>query len=101
MKCEKQIDICQNVTCHNNGYCYTEQNIGKCKCFTGYSSDECEIESNAIKLFHNVQLTSTIICVVVFTSFIILIVLNDVWNYFYKKKAKPKSRAKVRPKNNK
>jgi hypothetical protein len=78
MNCERQIDLCQNVTCNNHGYCSIEQNEGRCKCFTGYYGDKCEIESAYVKFVQSVQLTSSIICFIVIGVSVFLIVLNGV-----------------------
>jgi len=82
LNCENQINICQNVTCSDHGYCYKDQTIAKCKCFTSYSGDVCEIESSYVKLVHSVQSTSTIICVIVLGLGIISVISNDTFNYF-------------------
>ena len=82
INCQNQINICQNKSCHAKGYCYKEENLARCKCFTGYSGDECEIESSLVKIIQNVQLTSTIICFLIMGSLITIIISNDVWNFF-------------------
>ncbi len=88
LSCENQIDICQNVTCNRHGYCYTEQNMAKCKCFTSYSGDTCEIESSYVKLVRSVQLTSTIICFGALGLVIFSVISNDTFNYFTRRKNK-------------
>jgi hypothetical protein len=60
--CEKQIDVCHNKTCNGKGYCFNSQNEPKCKCFSGYSGDECELTSAYVKIVKGTQLTATIIC---------------------------------------
>ena len=93
LNCENQINICQNKTCGGKGYCFNDQNEPKCKCFTGYSGDECDLVSSQVKLVKNVQTTSSIICFIVLGTTVALIVLNDLWNYFFAAK-KDKTNAK-------
>ena len=90
LNCENQINICQNKTCGGKGYCFNDQNEPKCKCFTGYSGDECETVSTFVKLVRPVvQISTSLICFIVIGTTIVLIISNDVWNYFmarYRKK---------------
>jgi len=80
--CENRINLCENVTCSNHGFCFLNQTQTKCKCFTGYSGDKCDLESNFVKVIRYVQWTSTIICIICIITFWTLIVGNDVLNYF-------------------
>ena len=80
--CEHEIDVCHNKTCSGNGYCIKEQDVATCKCFTSYSGLNCEIESSVVKLVKNVQYTSIVICFTFIGSFIAIIILNDVWDYY-------------------
>ncbi len=98
LNCERFVDLCQNVTCMKHGYCYINQTRAKCKCFTSYSGDECEIESTHVRLVKSVQWTSTLICFVSFGLSIILAILNDIWNYFIRTKAKNGKTQKTKPK---
>ena len=47
--CESKIDVCLNETCSSNGNCLDLNNKAKCKCFSMYSGDKCESESNELK----------------------------------------------------
>ncbi|RNA05564.1 neurogenic locus notch -like protein [Brachionus plicatilis] len=49
LNCEKKIDVCQNETCSGNGVCYDGGFEPKCKCFSKYSGDKCQIESQEMK----------------------------------------------------
>jgi hypothetical protein len=95
LNCEYQINICQNVTCQDHGYCYSDQNIAKCKCFTSYSGDVCEIVSSQVKLVQSVQLTSSIICFVVMGLVVLSVVSNDTFNYFTRRINKKNAKKKV------
>jgi hypothetical protein len=96
LNCENQINICQNTTCNDHGYCYTEQNTAKCKCFTSYSGDVCEIVSSQVKLVKSVQLTSTIICFVVLGLVIFSVISNDIFNYFTGRRNKTKAKKNIK-----
>ena len=86
--CQLQIDVCENVTCNDHGYCLTNQTVAKCKCFTSYSGDNCEIESSYVKIVRGIQWTSSIVCFLVIVITIVLIISNDAWNYFMGNKEK-------------
>jgi WD40 repeat protein len=89
--CENQIDICQNVTCNEHGYCFKDQSEAKCKCFTRYSGDECDIVSTYVQLVQSVQLTSSIICFVTLGLVVLLVIVNDVFNYLTARREKARS----------
>ena len=100
LNCENQINICQNKTCGGKGYCFNDQNEPKCKCFTGYSGDNCELVSSQVKIAKNIQTTSSIICFIVLSTTVALVVLNDLWNCFFtgkkdKKIVKSNDRSKL------
>jgi hypothetical protein len=80
--CEKIINLCENVTCSFHGYCIQNQSETKCKCFNGYDGDKCENESSSVKLVKSVQWTTTVISILFISTFWIIIVLNDLLNYF-------------------
>ncbi|CAF1040129.1 unnamed protein product, partial [Brachionus calyciflorus] len=46
--CEFKSNPCQNETCSNNGYCFDSENNAKCKCFSMFSGEKCEIKSKEI-----------------------------------------------------
>jgi hypothetical protein len=94
MFCEEQIDICQNQTCNGKGYCFNSQNEPKCKCFSGFSGNECELTSVQVKIVKSVQFTSSLLCFIVIGTTIIVLMLNDLWNCFIKKRNKTKIKSK-------
>jgi len=80
--CENKVNLCENVTCSSNGYCYLQnQTQPKCKCNNGFSGETCELESNTIKQLKTFQWTSTIICIICLITFWTLIVGSDVFDY--------------------
>ncbi len=80
--CENRINLCENVTCSLNGYCFLQnQTQTKCKCNNGYNGEICDLESNSIKQLRNFQWTSTIICIICIIIFWTLIVGSDVLDY--------------------
>jgi predicted small secreted protein len=88
--CEKQIDICQNQTCNGKGYCFNSQNSPKCKCFSGFSGDECDLTSVQVKIVQSVQFTSSLLCFIVIGTFITMVILNDLLKIFCNKKQNSK-----------
>ncbi|RNA18724.1 protocadherin Fat 1 isoform X1 [Brachionus plicatilis] len=44
--CQNKVDVCANETCSKNGVCYDVNDEAKCKCFSSYSGEKCQIESD-------------------------------------------------------
>ncbi|RNA13157.1 protocadherin Fat 1 isoform X1 [Brachionus plicatilis] len=44
--CQNKVDVCANETCSKNGVCYDVNDKAKCKCFSSYSGEKCQIESD-------------------------------------------------------
>jgi hypothetical protein len=83
--CENRRNLCKNITCSSQGYCMQSQNLSaltQCKCLNGYNGDNCEIESNTIKIVKNVQWSATAICIAVIITFWTLVIGSDVLDYF-------------------
>jgi hypothetical protein len=83
--CENRRNLCENVTCSSHGYCIQSQNtstITQCKCLSGYKGDNCEIESNTVKLVKNVQWSTTAICIAVILTFWTLVICSDILDFF-------------------
>ncbi|RNA32190.1 protocadherin Fat 1 isoform X1 [Brachionus plicatilis] len=47
--CQNKVDVCANETCSKNGVCYDVNDKAKCKCFSSYSGEKCNIESDESK----------------------------------------------------
>jgi hypothetical protein len=80
--CENQINFCHNVTCSSHGNCYVVDVTPHCKCHYGYLGETCDVESGSKKMVNSFQTGSIIICVIVLVSTVVIIVSNDVLNYF-------------------
>ena len=65
-----------------NGNCLVNLTASYCKCFTGFSGDYCEVVEMSVKIVKSVKMTATIICVVCLVSFGLLVLCNDMLNYF-------------------
>jgi hypothetical protein len=83
--CESEIDICQNETCSSNGNCYNLNNKAKCKCFSMYSGEKCELESNELKTNKLVISYSTKAAILIVILFYSCFVLMDISTYLCKK----------------
>jgi hypothetical protein len=79
--CENMRNLCENKTCSFHGYCTQNHNGTKCKCKNGYEGEICELESNSVKMVKNVQWTTTIICIICISTFVVLIMGNDLFNF--------------------
>lgn len=93
VNCEKQIDLCENITCNGHGHCNNEF---KCECYTSYSGEMCQIESTYVKFVRSVQLTSTLICFIFIICIICLVLANDAFNFFTGKLTKVKNKKKLK-----
>jgi hypothetical protein len=80
--CENKKNLCENVTCSLHGNCIQNQNETVCTCFIGFKGDECEIESNAVKVVKGVQWVSTTICIVTLVFLWFLFICSDLLSYF-------------------
>ncbi|RNA38798.1 neurogenic locus notch-like protein [Brachionus plicatilis] len=86
LNCEKKIDVCQNETCSRNGVCYDGGFEPKCKCFSKYSGDKCQIESQEIKTIKAVISTSSILAICILILLSLLIITCDLLTFFCRKK---------------
>jgi hypothetical protein len=81
-RCQFKINICKNITCSNKGICKIVNNtIPMCKCFNGYSGDNCEISNTKIMIIKAVSFTSVGISIAFFVCFISLIIYIDISRY--------------------
>ena len=80
--CENMINLCENETCSMHGYCTQIQSEIQCKCYNGFEGENCEIESSSVKAVKNVQWTTTIIAILFLALFWIVIISNDLLNFF-------------------
>ena len=81
-KCENKVDICQNKKCSGNGFCYDDNHVAKCACLQLYEGDNCEKASEVKKAVVTTQITATVLAAIIMTSIPILILLNDILNFF-------------------
>lgn len=60
--------------------------VTKCKCFSGYSGDNCEILSTKIRVIKGVIDTSAVFAIITIVSFAVLVILMDISKFLMKKK---------------
>jgi hypothetical protein len=94
-KCEYKIDVCENETCSNNGYCRDVNHLPVCECFYMYSGNRCEIESAQKRAYQVIISTSSIIAVSTVVAFYCLMLLNDVVSCLTNKASKTKKKPKI------
>lgn len=84
--CENQVNICLNSSCSSmGGYCFINSTTkqSQCKCKIGYSGLDCDIENKESKYIRmSVQIVSILICCPCISITVILIIANDILNYF-------------------
>ena len=80
--CQYKKNLCENRTCSMNGNCLVNHTESHCKCFTGFSGDECQLEETSLKIAKGVKVTATIICIVCLVAFGCIVVCSDVLDYF-------------------
>ncbi|CAF0989041.1 unnamed protein product [Brachionus calyciflorus] len=76
--CEFKKDVCVNETCSKNGYCFDQNNKAKCQCFSKYSGEKCEIESDELKIIKNVISVSSIIAIIIIVLTYLIFILCDL-----------------------
>ena len=83
-RCESKIDLCStNSTCvPNQGRCEINGTETICKCFSGYSGDNCEIISTKVKIVKSVKTGSIALTVCFGILFLGLILINDISNFY-------------------
>ncbi|CAF1082042.1 unnamed protein product, partial [Brachionus calyciflorus] len=75
--CELRKDVCFNETCSNRGNCFDLNHNAKCKCFSMYSGDKCEIESSDLKeIKRTIKATSILAIIIIFCFYGLLIILD-------------------------
>lgn len=101
-RCTSRLNLCLNSTCiSNQGMCFINGSQIMCKCYTGYSGNNCEIISTGVKVIKAVSTGSAVVAILILVSFFIFIISMDVSKLFTtgvinKKKVHPK---KLKPKN--
>ncbi|RNA11980.1 protocadherin Fat 1 isoform X1 [Brachionus plicatilis] len=88
--CQNKVDVCANETCSKNGVCYDVNDKAKCKCFSSYSGEKCNIESDESKTRKVIIKTSTIIAIIVLVLFFLILILSDLSSLFCEKKSEKK-----------
>jgi hypothetical protein len=79
--CESKIDVCQNETCSNNGNCIDLNNKAKCECFSMYSGEKCESESNELKTVKKIISLASILAIVIIVLLYSCFVCMDITKY--------------------
>ena len=79
--CQYKNNLCENRTCSLNGDCRETQSASYCKCFTGFSGEDCQVVEMSTKIVRGVQMTATIICIVCLVSFACFVLGNDFLKY--------------------
>lgn len=70
--CQLKQNLCKEITCSNQGICYTNETTYYCKCFNGYSGQLCEIQSSqakTIKTISNLSAYISIIFILLYSLF--------------------------------
>ena len=89
--CENKVDLCENRKCSNKGYCFINSTDSPyCKCFIGYSGNQCDIELTSAKIVYRAQISSILICVVCIALTVLTVVLNDACNIWINNKENKK-----------
>ena len=79
----KSFDSKEDSTCvPNQARCEINGTETICKCFSGYSGDNCEIISTKVKIVKSVKTGSIALTVCFGIFFIGLILINDISNFY-------------------
>jgi hypothetical protein len=94
--CENQVNLCLNSSCSTlGGFCFINSTTKRlqCKCKIGFSGLDCEIENTKSKSIRmSVLFLTILVCCSCFSITVILIVSNDILNYFGIKDKKNKDK---------
>ena len=79
--CETKLNICANETCSNNGNCEDLDNVPKCKCFSMYEGEKCDVQSSELKTIKTIVSMTSIIAVAVIICFFLLFKFIRLFKY--------------------
>ncbi len=81
--CELEIDLCDNITCENNGVCITSQFMWKCICLDSsfYYGDYCQFKTKALKLREILSKSFASIAIGMIIATCVFIIVMDVLKY--------------------
>ena len=98
--------MCSNVTCSMNGVCKSYANGSVyCDCFNEYYGNECEYETESMKIKKIFVSIATIVAIIFLVLFYVVFVIMDVLTYYQNKsklmaKRHKKKRKKKKSKKN-
>lgn len=82
-RCESRLNLCLNSTCvDKQGKCFINGTQTMCKCYTGFSGDNCEIISAGVQIAKAVSTGSAIAAIAILVSFFVFIILMDISKLF-------------------
>lgn len=83
--CELQIDFCGNITCDNNGVCFTVELMWKCICLdsTLYYGDFCQFKTGKLKLQEILSKSFASIAIGAIITTCTFIIIMDVLKYCF------------------
>ena len=84
--CQNKINICANETCSSNGVCEDVNNVPKCKCFSMYDGEKCNIQSSELKAVKTMISMTSVIAIIVLICFYLIILIMDLIEYWARSK---------------
>ena len=81
--CEHRNSSFDKKLCSFNGRVYYDENEDlKCQCFVDYTGEKCEYANTMTKVIQYTRISSLTLLLICIGTFVILIVANDLFNYF-------------------
>lgn len=90
--CDTKIDICAGQECSNHGTCTDTNHTAVCDCYSNYSGDQCEIESESLKTAKKVIQSTSIIAIITLIMFYLLFVCSDIHTWYVGRNRKRRER---------
>ncbi|CAF4356770.1 unnamed protein product, partial [Adineta steineri] len=81
--CEITVDLCNNVTCQNNGVCFQTYLNYTCQCLSGYKGLHCEIAETSGIIRTYVAKSFGYIAILMLCGLIGFLVILDALKYIF------------------
>ena len=84
IRCERKINFCHNITCHNKGVCRPLLGRYKCECLGDhYYGEHCEFTTPRIIIYKTVSKSLAYIAILAMTIVVMFVVIMDVLKYCF------------------
>ena len=82
-RCESVKNVCNNVTCSNQGVCINLNNDPVCQCFKNFNGTSCEIKSAHIKLINRVAASASVVSIAIMSLLLAAVIAFDYFSFVH------------------